>query len=771
MWQNKWLWTSISVIGLLVIGSLIFSSFSQREVDFNSEVRPILNRSCLGCHGGVKRQGGLSLLFRQEALAGNTDSGIPAIIPGNPERSELMKRVKHHNLDERMPQDAEPLTETEIALLEKWIKQGAKWEDHWAYVKPDLNIQPPKLNNPWLQHEIDKFVLKKLKEKSLTPSSKADKRTLIRRLSLDLIGLPPSPEEVDEFLADESADAYEKLVDRLLASPHYGERWTALWMDLGRYADSQGYQKDRARTIWPWREWVIQAFNNDMPFDQFTVEQLAGDLLEKPSDDQLMATAFHRNTMSNDEGGTDDEEFRVAAVIDRVSTTFEIWQGTTIGCVQCHSHPYDPFLHEEFYELYAFFNNTADADKTNDWPTKKFYSVKQKEEIADIHRQIKTLSQGENDSIKSQIKNLEQKLTNIKPIKIPVMEELPADSSRKSFIFERGNWLVHGEEVKPKVPDVLPQMDENLPRNRLGLATWLVHPDNPLTSRVIVNRFWEQLFGQGIVRTLEDFGTQGDKPTHPELLDWLAVQFRTEYGWSVKRLLKEMVMSATYQQSSEVSPKLQQIDANNLWLARGPRVRLTAEQVRDQALAVSGLLSKKMYGPSVMPPQPEGTWQVIRNVLRWRPSQGEDRFRRAIYTFWRRSSPYPSLITFDSPSREFCISRRISTNTPLQALVTLNDTVFHEASQALAQRMWKQSNQQAETALATGYKLALAKQPSAEKLDLLQNYYAETLNHYKENPEDVNDLLTIIDHPSPELAAMTMAANVILNLDEVVMKE
>ena len=576
---------------------------------------------------------------------------------------------------------------------------------------------------------------------------------------------------MEAFLNDESSDAYEKLVDRLLASPQYGERWTALWMDLGRYADSQGYQKDRARTIWPWREWVIQAFNNDMPFDQFTIEQLAGDLLESPTDDQLMATAFHRNTMSNDEGGTDDEEFRVTAVIDRLSTTFEVWQGTTIGCVQCHSHPYDPFLHKEFYELYAFFNNSADSDKTNDWPTKKFYSLKQKEEIETLHQQIKVLSQQKNDSAQQKIAAYEQQITEMRPLKIPIMEELPADSSRTTRIFERGNWLVHGEEVKPDVPNVLPEMTENFPKNRLGLAQWLVHSDNPLTSRVIVNRFWEQLFGQGIVRTLEDFGTQGDKPTHPELLDWLAVQFQTEYGWSTKRLLKEIVMSATYQQTSEVSPKLQEIDANNQWLARGPRVRLTAEQVRDQALAVSGLLSKKMYGPSVMPPQPEGTWQVIRNVLRWRPSQGEDRFRRAIYTFWRRSSPYPSMITFDSPSREFCISRRIRTNTPLQALVTLNDSVFVEASQALAQRMWKKGEKQANTALAAGYELTLSRQPSDEKLKLLSNYYHETLSHYKEHPEDIEALLTIVEEPSAELAAMTMAANVILNLDEVVMKE
>ena len=768
MWRNKWFWPSLSLLCLLGFVSLRFFPLSHQAVDFNTEIRPILNEKCLSCHGGVKRRGGLSFLSREDAMS-DTDSGLPAMIPRDAAGSEMMARIKHDDVEERMPLDAEPLSKEEINLLERWIEQGAKWEDHWAYVKPQINIPSLQENSPWIQNDIDRFVWAYLEEKDISPTQKADKQTLIRRVSLDLIGLAPSPEEVKTFVEDNSEGAFEKLVDRLLASPKYGERWTALWMDLGRYGDSQGYQKDKKRIIWPWREWVIQAFNKDMPFDQFTIEQLAGDLLDHPSDEQLMATAFHRNTMSNDEGGTDDEEFRVTAVIDRLNTTFEVWQGTTIGCVQCHSHPYDPFLHQEFYQLYAFFNNTSDTDKPSDYPTKEFYTALQKKEIEAIHQQIQALDKQTESS--AEWDSLKEKLATIRPVKMPVMEELPADSSRASFIFERGNWLVHGKKVSPKVPNSLSDMPAAYSNDRLGLARWLVHPDNPLTARVIANRFWEQLFGRGLVGTLEDFGTQGDQPTYPKLLDWLAVKFATEYGWSIKQLLKEIVMSATYQQSSKVSPRLEQEDALNLWLARGPRVRLTAEQVRDQALAASGLLSDKMYGPSVMPPQPEGTWQVIRNVMRWQPSEGEDRFRRAIYTFWRRSSPYPSMITFDTPSREFCISRRIPTNTPLQALVTLNDSVYQEASQALAQRMWELGQHEVDLSLSLGYKLLMAKSPTPEKLDLLHNYYREVLPHYQAHPEDAEALLTMVEEPSAELAAMTMVANVILNLDEVVMKE
>jgi len=496
----------------------------------------------------------------------------------------------------------------------------------------------------------------------------------------------------ESFIADPSSEAYQQLVDGLLASEHYGEKWASFWLDLARYADSQGYQKDNLRpTMWMYRDWVIDAFNKDMPFDQFTIEQLAGDLLPEPSDNQILATAFHRNTMNNDEGGTDDEEFRVAAVLDRVSTTFEVWQGTTLSCVQCHTHPYDPIKHEEYYNVYAYFNNTRDNDLTNDEPNAKLLSGPQKTLKADFGIQIKQFKADE-DTVSKAYRTAVNSYMNIRPVKVPIMKELSSDSSRTSHVFVRGNWLVHGEKVEPAVPRALNNSTAN-PSNRLELAEWLTDSENPLTARVVVNRFWEQLFGLGLVETLEDFGSQGSPPVHPELLDWLAVQLAQKHNWSVKSMLKQMVMSATYRQSSKVNPQLLELDPYNKLLARGPRVRLSAEQIRDQALEVSGLLNNRVYGPNVMTSLPEGVWNVIRHVGGgWKTSiQPKDQNRRALYTFWRRVSPYPSMMSFDATSREFCVSRRIRTNTPLQAFVTLNDPVFFVAAQSLATKMHEES--------------------------------------------------------------------------------
>lgn len=742
---------------------LVFTSSQRGPIDFNAQIRPIFNGKCISCHGGVKRNGGFSLLFRKDALDLNK-SGLPAIVPGKPDSSELLNRLVHSDPELRMPLDGEPLNQEEIELLTRWIAEGAKWEDHWAFVPPDPNLIPP--NND--QAGLDAFVSERLQQEDLSLSPTADKTTLIRRVSLDLIGLPPTQEEVENFLNDSSEDAFEKVVDRLLESPHYGEKWAAMWLDLARYADSQGYQKDRYRNIWRYRDWVIHAFNQNMPFDQFTKEQLAGDLLPEPSPDQILATAFHRNTMSNDEGGTDDEEFRVAAVIDRVNTTFEVWQGVTIGCVQCHTHPYDPILHEEFYQVYAFFNNTADTDKTSEKPVLSLLSpaqIKEQQEIKDW------LAKQSSEADTAIVSEMEKRLSEIQPGKTPIMVELPPDSSRTTFLFERGNWLVHGEEVSPAVPASLNPFPTNAPKNRLGFAEWLMAPENPLTARVIVNRFWEQLFGMGLVETSEDFGTQGIPPTHQKLLDWLAIQFIHTHNWDVKKLLKQIVMSNTYQQVSSCSASLCENDPDNRLLARGPRIRLSAEQLRDQALAVSGLLSRKMYGPSVMPPQPEGVWQVIRNVLKWRPSEGEDRYRRAIYTFWRRSSPYPSMMAFDTPSREFCLSRRIRTNTPLQALVTLNDSTYMEAAIALANQANQDNFDETNAPIIQAYQLAMMRPPSSEKLTVLSDFYQKTLNHYTKNPQEVEALIPNKEKATPDFAALINTANVILNLDEFIVKE
>ena len=651
-------------------------------IDYNLHVRPIINKNCIVCHGGVKKSSNLSFLFREEALAVNK-SGKRAIVPGDVANSEMIARIKNHDPEERMPLDHDPLSKKEIEILTKWIEQGAEWKDHWAFMPPQPTALPKVENKDWVNNPIDQFILARLEDEGLLPSEQADKTTLIRRVSLDLIGMPPSIEELNAFLSDDSDDAYEKLVDRLLASPHFGERWTTMWLDLARYADTKGYQKDLHREIWKYRDWVIDAFNQDKPFDEFTIEQLAGDLIPNASKDQLIATAFHRNSLTNDESGTDNEEFRVSAVLDRVNTTWEVWQGTTFGCTQCHSHPYDPFRQEEYYQFFAAFNNTSDADLQPEVPFMDVYSKEDEAKIDSIKNWI--AENGNSSSAKKQ-------LDNIKPTKLPIMKELADENRRETFVFTKGNWMDKGKAVKSGVPELMPPLAEGDQADRMGMAKWLVSGQNPLTSRVVANRFWAQLFGKGIVESLEDFGSQGMRPTHPELLDWLALQFQEDLNWSMKSLLKLMVTSATYKQSSKVNPEGLERDPYNDLLSRAPRVRLSAEQVRDQALAVAGLLSKKMFGPSVMPYQPEGVWKVISSNAKWIISEGENTYRRAIYTYWRRTSPYPSMMSFDSNSREVCVSRRINTNTPLQALVTLNDPVYIEAANALADLTAQQSD-------------------------------------------------------------------------------
>ena len=782
---------TITLLAALVVVATAAFLWPSEDVSFNADIRPIINNECIACHGGVKKSGGFSLLFEHEALS-PMESGVAGIIPGDAEGSPLIQRVEHPDPKERMPLDHAPLLSEDIKKLKKWINDGAKWETHWAYIKPSEKITVPATRSSWANNELDQFVLARLKDEGLSPSERANKEVLIRRASLDLIGLPPTPEAVQAFVEDTSPDAYERVVDRLLASSHYGERWASMWLDLARYGNSQGYQKDPYRNIWAYRDWVIDAFNADMPFDQFTIEQIAGDLLPEPSKEQLLATAFHRNTMSNDEGGTDDEEFRVAAVMDRVSTTFEVWQGTTMACVQCHSHPYDPFVHEDYYGAFAFFNNSKDEDKGHEKPVLRAYRTVQEESTREqllafdgycgtdlvatsssleaawdglwnmMDRPLSPCVRGVDKETAASRKAALRRLT---PPRTPIMQDFPPDSSRVTRLFERGNWLMHGEEMQPDVPSMLPAMPEDFPRNRLGLAQWLVHPDNPLTARVIVNRFWEQIFGIGLVETLEDFGTQGEAPSHPEMLDWLANQYQHEFQWSTKLLLKHIVMSATYQQKSAVSEEMAERDPANRLLARGPRFRLSAEQIRDQALAVSGLLSDDMHGPSVFPPQPEGTWQVIRGVLKWDTAEDENRYRRAIYTFWRRSSPYPSMITFDAPSREFCVSRRIRTNTPLQALVALNDVVYLEAAKGLAARMQAEADGQIADQLAHGFRLALAYAPNEAQLENLTTFYEETLAHYRQHPEAVSELVAEPALQTPEMAALINSANVIMNMD------
>ena len=932
MQNQKRLWIGLGIVIALGLWGLI-SLFSGNEVDFNTQIRPILNEKCLRCHGGVKRNGELSLLFREEALKGG-ESGIPAIVPGNPGKSELMSRLRHHDPEQRMPLEMDPLTQEEIELFKTWISEGAEWETHWAYIPPEKPELPSISLSNWTRNEIDHFILARLEQEELKPSSQAKPEILARRLSLDLTGLPPDPESETllSFLNDPSDANYEQLVDSLLASPHYGERWAAMWLDLARYADSKGYEKDPHRSIWKYRDYVIKSLNDNKAFDQFTLEQLAGDLLPDPTEEQLLATAFHRNTMNNTEGGTEDEEFRTAAVLDRVNTTWTVWQGTTMECVQCHSHPYDPFRQKEYYQFMAFFNNTQDADldieipflehyepkedtaireiigwikqhnpsakvnpeaslttqiqqaifprvlpldaddfndvelygdgRASNWarlpkniPFKKFYlkyeqldltnlesityrfnswgdksrlelrldepdgkllhgidlykSSKQKPGIVTgsvenvegkhdlfIHLVNRNAATSDPDGvvylsemefnyanispISSALKKKQDELLNLKrkSVRTPILQERAEDNKRITQLFVRGNWLVKEDTVSADMPEILGKLPEDVSKDRLAMARWLTSAENPLTARVMVNRFWEQIFGRGIVYTSEDFGTQGIKPTHPELLDWLAVQFRDEWNWDIKAMLKTIVMSSTYRQSSKSSPELQERDPENLLFTRGPRVRLTAEQLRDQALAVSGLLSRKMYGPSVMPWQPDGIWQVVYSGMQWKNAEGEDKFRRGIYTYWRRTSPYPSMTTFDSPSREFCMPRRISTNTPLQALVTLNDPVFVEAAKNLAMQLEEKGELEVEARIAWAFERVLMRKPSAHTLGVLTQLYQDALAEKKtENADDKTNIHAVADMSESEsdstkrLDAWGVVANALLNLDSFIMKE
>jgi hypothetical protein len=899
---------------------LVFSN-SHDDIDYNTQVKPILNKSCISCHGGVKREGGFSLLFRSEALA-ETESGKPAIIPGDPENSEMIRRLSLDDPEERMPYKHEPLAANDIKILTQWIKQGVKWGDHWAYVSVKESKVPepkgalwgllPSRKPEWINNDIDYFIYEKLQQAGLKPAAEADKATLLRRVSLDLTGLPPAPALLNQFLNNKKENAYEELVDSLLASKYFGERWTSMWLDIARYADTKGYERDDSRQIWRYRDWLIDAFNQDKPYDQFLTEQLAGDLLPSPTDANFIATAFHRNTMTNDEGGTDNEEFRTSAVMDRVNTTWEGIMSTTFACVQCHSHPYDPFTHEEYYEFMAFFNNSRDEDTYDDYPLLRSYSATDSVKLdsivqwvklygsekksKDVYTFLKTWQPAYNSNQTDQFVNSElsdtkwlamrnhgsarlakvnlqhkkrlvyryggylpggiwtihldrpngpvlatipvaqtngwsisqadlpassgvhdlyfryvnphlQKpddtgimfdwfhfteelpggnladyqdivdkywqLLSARVSTTPIMLDNPDDMKRKTQVFERGNWLVKGDEVEADVPHALNPMPENAPKNRLGLAMWLTDKKNPLTARTMVNRLWEQLFGAGLVETLEDMGTQGAAPTHKELLDYLAYKYMNDFEWSTKKLLREMVLSATYRQDAKISKIALDKDPFNKLYGRSSRVRLTAEQVRDQALALSGLLSYKMYGPSVMPWQPDGIWQAPYNGQTWNTSAGEDQYRRSVYTYWKRTSPYPAMLTFDASPKDLCAARRISTNTPLQALVTLNDSVYVEAAKQFAFRIKPKSTgtDAVQQAISKGYELVMLKQISPARLTAFTKLYENALQKYKQDQQDALAITHgLPEHQNAETAALIVVANAMLNMDELITK-
>ena len=903
--------TVLSIAVMCVIVAVLWNSLKpESTVDFSNHIKPILNKHCIVCHGGVKKSGGFSLLFENEAFAA-TESGKPAIIPGNAAQSPFIQRLKEDDPELRMPYKKSKLSKDEIELLTKWVDQGAKWGQHWAYTLPE-KVEIPEATQSagissndsegFIQNDIDHFILRTLDNNDLEPSLPAESNIIARRLAMDITGLPPNDSLFTDFTSGKIT--YENLVDELLSQDGYGEKWASWWLDQARYADTKGYESDLGRTMWQYRDWVIKALNNDMPYDQFTIEQLAGDLLPQPSVDQLIATAFHRNTMNNGEGGTDDEEFRVAAVVDRVNTTFEVWQSTTIGCVQCHSHTYDPFKNREYYNLMAFFNNTRDEDTSEDEPTLKFYTPDQKKEIKNIVDWISNhgspkiaekyqnfltytepiyhshlikkfkngnvegrlslrdngscylndiYTQGANfmylkyssgidgttmtirkDSAEGEIlsqfvvnktpgtivrkipfKKIDEKLNlyieannnnissksalgyftwfaflpdmpeapkgeyrsiedsllellNTDTASLPILVENPDYRKRTTQVFERGSWLMKTDTVQPSTPQSLNAWNDAWPKNRLGFSKWLVSKENPLTARTLVNRVWQQIFGRGIVASIEDMGSQSEPPTHPELLDWLALRLMNEHNWSIKALVKDIVMSGTYRQSSKNNAKLYNLDPENRLYARGPRVRLAAEQIRDQALAVSGLLSTKMYGPSVMPPQPDGIWQTVYNGGNWVESQGEDKYRKALYTYLKRTSPYPSFLTFDAGSREVSTVRRTITNTPLQALVTLNDPVYLETAYHLAKIMDQGNN--VDTSIRQGYKKAVLVDISEEKLSALKELYNISLSDFKDTPKSIKEFISYEPDANANLAALTVVANAIMNLDEFLTK-
>ena len=747
-------------------------------IDFNRDVRPILSNNCFACHGPDEKE-------RKGKLRLDTpDGALKALTPGKPDDSELIARVVSADAEMVMPppKTGKKLSAKDVETLKAWVKQGGKYATHWSYVKPnrpavsDGSSFKFQVSNP-----VDAFIQQRLVKEGLKPSPEADRYALVRRVALDLTGLPPTVAEVDEFVKDASANAYEKMVDRMLAKPAFGEHWARLWLDLARYADSAGYADDPPRTIWPYRDYVIKSLNANKPFDRFTIEQIAGDLLPDATDETRTATAFHRNTMTNSEGGTNDEEFRNAAVVDRVNTTLAVWMGTSMACAQCHTHKYDPISQKEYFAFYALLNNTEDADRNDespvlaldDTPERKAKRGEYQEAVAALQK-VKLKDKDDADGLKKVIDGLNKKVADLRPkATVPVLKELPKDKRRVTKLQFRGNFLDLGEVVTEGTPQAFHPLPKG-EANRLAMAKWLVSPDNPLTARVTVNRFWEQVFGTGLVRTTEEFGTQGELPSHPELLDWLAVEFAEK--WDVKHLLKLLVMSATYRQSSKVTPEMTERDPDNRQYARGPRYRLSAETVRDQALAVSGLLSAKMYGPSVRPLRPSaGLNAAFGGNLDWQPSAGEDRHRRGLYTEWRRTSPYPSMVTFDAPSREACTLRRIRTNTPLQALVTLNDPVYVEAAQALARKAAGQGKT-TEERVTFAFRSCVGRPPSDKELSRLVALFDESKATYTKDAKKAEVMATDPIGPLPkgadaaDLAAWTTVCNVLLNLDEMLMR-
>ncbi|MCC7154648.1 MAG: PSD1 domain-containing protein [Bryobacterales bacterium] len=825
-----------------------------RPVEFEKDIQPLLRKRCLACHNGQISQNGVRLDDGAAALAGGYSG--PVILPGKSAESKMVIRAASNKKGFMMPPMGPNLTADEVGILRAWIDQGAKWpakaaaakgppkQTHWAYLPVTRPAVPEVRNRAWVRNPVDRFVLARLEREGIEPSTEASKATLVRRVTLDLTGLPPAPEEVAQFLADNRTDAYEQLVERLLASPHYGEARARPWLDLARYADSDGYEKDQVRPYaWRYRSWVIDAFNEDKPFDQFTIEQLAGDLLPGATIDQKIATGFQRNALTNREAGVDRAEARFEQLVNRTSTVGTVWLGQTVGCAQCHNHKYDPITQKDFYQLMAFFNRADDEDilapvagEMGAYLRERPEYERRRAELFDTYKveamqeewekqMVATMDTPGKDlewdfwatSMRAMVDHAERSLRTPKLARTALDAERityyfinnpgPANNRDKekmdcfrdlrrrlgdldskypklsqamtlaenpkptpAYIAVRGDYREKGIPVEPDTPGFLPPLPAKEGANRLALARWLVAKDNPLTARVTVNRFWQELFGRGLVRTSEDFGTQGERPSHPELLDWLANDF-TGNGWSVKHLIRTIVLSATYRQSSDVPKDLAEKDPDNALLARQSRVRLTAEQVRDAALEASGLLDTRIGGPSVRPPQPAGLDALgYGGSVKWRESEGPDRYRRGLYIFFQRTVPYPQLMNFDAPDSNVTCSRRRRSNTPLQALNLLNDPVFVEAAQALAVRLLQEPSPDR---LERAFLLTLGRKPTARERERLRKFLDEQASGAAKNEAAAATLVPFVPEGRKvaETYAWTGVSRVLLNLDEFITKE
>jgi hypothetical protein len=791
------------------LGIYLLSAAAALAADFTRDIEPIFHRKCYACHGSAQQMNGLRLDDRDAARKGGYSG--PAIVPGDAAASRLIERVASAKPAFRMPPGGPALSGPEVAALKEWIDSGAEWPDRaaparqsrsralWSFAPVKSPPVPKVRNTSWVRNPVDAFILARLEKENVAPSPEAGKATLLRRVSLDLTGLPPTPRDLAAFLADSSPEAYERAVDRLLESPHYGERWARQWLDLARYADSDGYEKDLPRPYaWRWRHWVIDALNAGMPFDQFTIAQIAGDLLPGAGTAGRIATGFHRNTLRNREGGVKLEQTFFEETVDRVNTVSTVWLGLTMGCSQCHDHKYDPITQRDYYSMYAFFDNIEEHDidaplpgeeqpyqakraeylagrqalldqfhvtelmpaweeqlrlaarnvgKWTDWditydvlfqmsdgghrflwidPAKRTY--KQQEILTSYFIDWYHFVVSKDRWNELNFKELKKKLRELKE-SYPQLSQAPAIYDRPdrqpTFLRVRGDWQRPGIELKPATPASLPPMKNDGPATRLDLARWIVSPDNPLTPRVAVNRMWQEFFGRGLARTSEDLGFQGEPPTHPELLDWLAADFVSS-GWLVKRMHKQIVMSAAYRQNSKSRPELNERDPDNSLLARQSRVRLSAEAIRDSALRASGLLHEEVGGRSVFPPQPAGVSDLTYrwDTDRWSESPAPDKYRRGLYVFFQRTSPYPQLMNFDAPDSNVAASRRRRSNTPLQALNLLNDPVFLEAAEAMAARLLREGGASFDSRIDLAFQLAvgrpadeLEKQVMARELD------------------------------------------------------